>query len=74
MYLTTVLQSLFEEIGVGDRLFGLKDLEHGHLRVRIRIIINVDVEGARHYVLEHGGNSLLVCRRPSLFRFTLILM
>ena len=31
MYLTAVVQSLFEEIGFGDELFGLKDLEDGHL-------------------------------------------
>ena len=30
LYLATVLQPLFEEVGFGDELLGLEDLENGH--------------------------------------------
>jgi hypothetical protein len=63
--LATVLQPLFEEVGFGDELFGLEDLEDGHFRVRIRII-HVNIEGACHYVLEHRGDTLLIGGRTGL--------
>lgn len=73
--LATVIQPLFEVIGFGYELFGLEDLEDGHFWVRIGII-NVNIKGACHYVLEHHRRyPLLICgaERISLFRFVLFL-